>query len=61
MKKILNILATVAVLGAVVFLGGEWPDGTPLKKVIACDAAAFALLAAGGFYLKNEHDHGRLR
>lgn len=61
MKKILNIVTTIAVLCAMVFLGGEWPENTPRKKVIACDAAAFAVLAVGGVYLKKEYENGRLR
>lgn len=61
MKKILNTLATIAVLCAMVFLGGEWPENTPRKKVLAADGIAIAVLAAGGLYLKNEYDNGRLR
>lgn len=54
-------MATIAVLCAMVFIGGEWPENTPRKKVIACDAAAFAVLAVGGVYLKKEYENGRLR
>jgi hypothetical protein len=61
MKKILNTFAAIAVLCAMVFLGGEWPENTPRKKVIACDAVAFAVMAVGGLYLKKEYDDGRLR
>lgn len=61
MKKILNTLATIAVLCAMVFLGGEWPESTPRKKVLAADGIAIAVLAVGGYYLKKEYDNGRLR
>lgn len=52
MKKILKSLATVAVLCAICFLGGEWPNDTPRKKVIAYDGAAFGIIAVCGLYLK---------
>ena len=61
MKKILNILATITLLCSMVFLGGEWPEDTPRKKVIACDAVAFAVMAGCGVYLKKEYKDGRLR
>lgn len=61
MKKILNTLATIAVLCAMVFLGGEWQESTPRKKVLAADGIAIAVLAVGGFYLKRQYDNGRLR
>ncbi len=61
MKKILRTTATVALLCAMVFLGGEWPDATPRKKVITCDAVALAIVAGCGLYLKKEYDDGQLR
>ena len=61
MKKILNILATVALLCALVFLGGTWPEDTPRKKVLACDGIAFATMLATGLYLRREEKNGRLR
>lgn len=54
-------MATIAVLCAMVFLGGEWPESTPRKKVLAADGIAITILAVGGFYLKKEYDNGRLR
>lgn len=61
MKKILNTLAAIAVLCAMAFIGGEWPENTPRKKVITCDAVAIAVMAGCGIYLKKEYDNGRLR
>ena len=61
MRKILNILATVALLCALVFLGGTWPEETPRKKVVTCDAVAVAVMLTCGLYLREEDKHGRLR
>ena len=56
MKKISRAIAAVAVLCAVCFLGGEWPEDTPRGKVVTYDAAAFAVLAVCGIYLKRSED-----
>lgn len=61
MKKLLRTIATVAVLCAMVFLGGEWPENTPRKKVLTADGIAFVVLAVGGVYLKKEYDNGQIR
>jgi hypothetical protein len=61
MKKILNILATVALLCALMFIGGEWPEDTPRKKVLTCDGVAIVTMLATGLYLRREDKHGRLR
>lgn len=61
MKKILTIVATILLLCAMAFLGGEWPEKTPRKKVVACDAVAFAVMAGCGVYLKKEYDNGQIR
>ena len=61
MRKILNIIVTIALLCSMVFLGGEWPEDTPMKKVITCDAIAFVVMAGCGVYLKKEYKDGRLR
>lgn len=60
MKKFLRTTATVALLCAMVFLGGEWPEGTPRKKVITLDAIALAVVAGCGVYLKKEYDDGQI-
>lgn len=62
MEKILKPIATIALLCAMVFLGGEWPENTPRKKVIAYDGAAFGIIAVCGIYLKKteDNDNGRL-
>lgn len=60
MKKLRLTFATIAVLCSMVFLGGEWPENTPRKKVIICDAIAFVVMAGCGFYLKKEYDNGQL-
>jgi hypothetical protein len=61
MRKILNILATVALLCAIVFLGGSWPEDTPLKVVLFRDGIAIAIMLASGLYLRREEKNGRLR
>lgn len=61
MKKILNTLVAIATLCAMAFLGGKWPENAPLEKVLVADGIAIAVVAVGGFYLKKEHDNGRLR
>ena len=56
MKRIMKSIATILCLGAVVFLAGEWPEETPRKKVVACDAAALAIVFTCGMYLKKTED-----
>ena len=56
MRKILKPIATVALLCAVVFLGGEWPENTPRKKVVACDGVALTIVLASGLYLKKTEE-----
>ncbi len=60
MKKILQTIATAALLCAVCFLGGEWPENTPRKKVVTCDAIALAIVAASGLYLKKTGAYERV-
>lgn len=52
MKKIVNAIVTILLLCAVVFLGGEWPENTPRKKVLVADGIALCIVAAGGIYLR---------
>lgn len=56
MRKILKPIATIALLCAVVFLGGEWPENTPRKKVVACDGVALTIVLASGLYLKKTEE-----
>ena len=56
MKKILNSIATILLLGAICFLGGEWPDDTPRAKVVSYDAGALATVLVCGLYLKKTED-----
>jgi len=59
MKKIFRSLATIVLLGAICFLGGEWPEDTPRAKVVRYDGAAFATALICGLYLnKTEKRHG---
>ena len=55
MKKSLKVIASILLLGALVFLGGEWPDNTPRAKVIKYDCGALAVVAVCGLYLKREY------
>ena len=59
MKRALKDLAAVAVLCSVVFLGGEWPESTPRRKVIVADGVAFAVMLCGGLYLKKTTEDKR--
>ena len=61
MKKILKAIVTIILLGGIVFLGGEWPEDTPRKRVLTCDSIALATVFACGFYLKKteEKENGR--
>lgn len=58
MRKILKTIASILLLGAVMFLAGEWPDNTPRKKVVACDGGALATILVCGLYLKKEEKNG---
>lgn len=61
MKKIMKTIATIVLLVGIVFLGGEWPENTPRKRVLTCDSIAIATVFACGLYLKRmeEKEHGR--
>ena len=61
MKKISKTLATILLLVGLVFLGGEWPDKTPLKRVLTYDSIAFATVLACGIYLKKMEEEGNGR
>lgn len=52
MRKVINSIVAIVMLGAMCFLGGEWPEDTPCKKVVTCDAAALAVVLSCGFYFK---------
>ena len=54
MKKIINGLVAIVLLGSICFLGGEWPDNTPRRKVIEYDGYAIATVLLCGLYLKRE-------
>lgn len=56
MKKILKTIAAIALLGAVCFLGGEWPENTPREKVVKYDCGALATILACGVYLKKTEE-----
>ena len=55
MKKIVKVVATIVMLGAMCFLCGEWPEDTSLKKVVTHDGAAFATMLVCGLYLGREY------
>lgn len=63
MKKILKPIATILLLGAMCFLGGEWPESTPRAKVVRYDTGAFVTILVCGLYLKktegDNHGEGR--
>ena len=61
MKYILKTIATIIVLCGLVFLGGEWPEDTPRKRVLEYDGVAIATVLICGLYLKREEekDNGR--
>ena len=52
MKKLFQAIATIALLCAVVFLGGEWSDDVSRAHVILCDGSAILLIAACSIYLR---------
>lgn len=52
MKKALQSIATIALLGALIFLSGEWPENTEITKVLLCDGGALAVILGSGLYLK---------
>lgn len=60
MKKILTILVTILLLCSMVFLCGEWDEDIPRETVIKCDAVAFAIMLACGYYLKKKEKNGTL-
>ncbi len=59
MKKIIKAIAAVLCIGSVMFLAGEWPEDTPRKKVVTCDASALVVALATGLYLKRSDHAGR--
>ena len=62
MKKIINGFIAIILLASLCFLGGEWPENTPRKKVITYDGYAIATVLICGLYLKREEKkNGRLR
>ena len=52
MKKLFQVIATIALLCAVVFLGGEWSDNVSRAHVILCDGAAFVVIAVCYLFLR---------
>lgn len=56
MKKIFRTLAVIVLLGALCFLAGEWPEGTPRNKVVRYDSGALATILVCGLYLKKTED-----
>lgn len=56
MKKIIKAIASIALLGALTFLGGEWPEETPRNKVIRYDAGALVTILVCGLYLRKEYE-----
>lgn len=56
MKKILKTIAAIMLLGALCFLGGEWPENTPRTKVVRYDGGALATILVCGLYLKKSED-----
>lgn len=61
MKKIIKAIATIALLGALVFLGGEWPEDTPRNKVIRYDGGALVTVLICGLYLRKENEEEERR
>jgi len=61
MKKIVNGIVAVILLASLCFLGGEWPENTPRRKVIKYDSIAMTTVLVCGLYLKREDKNGRLR
>ena len=56
MKKFIKAIASIVLLGALVFLAGEWPEDTPRNKVVRYDCGAIATVLVCGLYLKKEYD-----
>ena len=56
MKKIMRAIATIALLGGICFLGGEWPEDTPRAKVVRYDAGALAAVLVCGLYLNKTEE-----
>lgn len=56
MRKISKTIAATMLLGALCFLGGEWPETTPRLKVIGFDCGALATILVCGIYLKKTED-----
>lgn len=56
MKKFLKAIASIVLLSALVFLGGEWPEDAPRNKVLRYDGGALATVLICGLYLRREYD-----
>lgn len=56
MKKFIKAIASIVLLGALVFLGGEWPEDTPRNKVITYNGGALVTVLVCGLYLRKEYD-----
>lgn len=54
MEKILKPIAAVILLGAVMFLAGEWPETAERNQVILCDGGALLTALVCGLYLKRK-------
>ena len=52
MKKVFKAVVTIALLLAVVFLAGEWPENTTRAKVILCDGCALLTIIISSLYLR---------
>lgn len=59
MRKVINSFVAIIMLGAMCFLGGEWPEDTPCKKVVTCDAAALAIVFSCGLYFKKAEERDK--
>ena len=56
MKKIIKAIVAIVLLGALFFLGGEWPENTPREKVVRYDGGALITVLVCGLYLKRHED-----
>ena len=52
MKNILKAVATIILLGAVVFLGGTWPADATRAHILLCDGGAGLLIILCSAYLR---------
>ena len=56
MKKLTKAIVAIILLGALCFLGGEWPENTPRSKVVKYDGVALVTTLVCGIYLKKQED-----